>query len=277
MPPCAPYWGVGELFDEGSKSGLVCSLFPRPPPPHEFSSSSHLLPRILTAPLEGFPAIRSHFGNVRRRKRRTLGQCQFAPLQQSRVSPRHPGIAQRGAAALFKEQLIFLASRAVCAGSVTQTCHGREQNSPQISTSGRVSFTTNPLQPARSLCQSHKDAEPQRPAAVKSSFFFDTCPSVRRSRERIPSVLPQRERPLAQSRSGAALQGPEPRPPPRSGPGRRRGLPVPPGSTEPLCPPPVPAQPCQGPLEACPAPREKAVLKWQAEHGKSNSQSYPPL
>lgn len=171
------------------------------------------------------------------------------PIQQSRVSPWHPGAGQHGAAALFNKQVIFLASHAVCAESVTQTCHGREQNNPLSSTSAGASVTTNPSQPARSLCPSPKDTEPQPPAAVKSSFSFDICPSLRRSPAGIFSLPSQRERPLAQGWSGAALQGAEPRPQPRSSPGRRRGLPVPAGSTErgsALCPPPGTAQPCRG-------------------------------
>lgn len=82
------------------------------------------------------------------------------PVHAPSAKPWHPGVGQRGAASLFKEQVIFLASLAVCAGWLTQTSHGTEQNNPLSSTSAGASVTTNPSQPARSLCQSHKDTEP---------------------------------------------------------------------------------------------------------------------
>lgn len=175
---------------------------------------------------------------------------------------------------MFKEQvMIFLASPAVCADLIMQTCHGREQNNPLSSPSAGASFSTNPS--ARSLCQSHKDPEPQRPAAVKRSFFFGICPWLRRSSASILSVPPQRERPLAQGRSEAALQGAEPA---RSSAGTRPGLPVPAGSTEmgpALCPPPVLHSRAGTPRKH--VPHREAVLKWQAEHGKSNPDFYPPI
>lgn len=210
-----------------------------------------------------FPAIRSHSANVRRR-RRTLGQWQFTPLQQSRVSPWHPGAGQREDAALFKEQVIDFPcfSCRLCGLGNTNLSRARAEQSSELHFCGS---STNPSQPARSLCQSHKDTEPQRPAAVKSSFSFDTRPSLRRIPAGISPLPPQRER-RWRGRGGAALQGAEPARSPAPAPGTSL-VPTLLNCT---------AHPRDSP-GACPAPGEKAVLKWQAEHGKSNPHSYPPL
>lgn len=97
---------------------------------------------------------------------------QFTPLQQSRVSPWHAGVRKHGATALFKGQvMIFLASPAICAD-----CHGREQNNPLSSTSAGASVTTNPSQPARSLCQSHKDLSHSAQLLSKDLFSLASAP-----------------------------------------------------------------------------------------------------
>lgn len=97
------------------------------------------------------------------------------PLQQSRVSPWHPGAGQRGDAALFKEQVIFLASHAVYVGSVTQTCHGREQNNPLSSTSaGAPPIPPSPLDPSAKATRTLS-----RSAQLLSKALFPLTPAPR--------------------------------------------------------------------------------------------------
>lgn len=161
-------------------------------------------------PHGSLPAIRSHSANARRRKRRALGQCQFTPLQQSRVSPWHPGAGQRGAASLFKEQVIFLASLAVGAGSVMQS--RTEQNNRLSSTSAGPSLTTKPSQ----LCDpSAKAARTLSHSAQLLSKPLDICPSLRRSGARISPVPPQGERPPRRAGAGPLSRVLNPAPAPR--------------------------------------------------------------